>query len=185
MVALVSRSWLPARNIPGRVFTPWWGWAWPGLRDPAAVVATRIPHWPCVMQHGYTVLHGVEWSHPFGSIGGKMHKMLNAKLWESIRMPFATVGWKRLRCECCEWRRCVGRKWVLGLDLGFSLDYDRAVLGEIMFCLLIDDDLFRGGFLGFCTVQEGQEDWKKCRKRSIVDCWWIMILINSMKILFS
>lgn len=27
------------------------------------------------------------------------------------------------------------------LDLGFSLDYDRAVLGEIMFWLLIDDDL--------------------------------------------
>lgn len=51
-----------------------------------------------------------------------------------------------------------GEEVILGLDLGFSLEYDRAVLGEIMFCLLIDDDLFRGGFLGFCTVQEGQED---------------------------
>lgn len=37
----------------------------------------------------------------------------------------------------------------MGLDLGFSLEYDRAVLGEIMFCLLINDDLFRGGFWGF------------------------------------
>lgn len=30
----------------------------PLARPPAAVVATGIPHWPCVMQHGYTVLHG-------------------------------------------------------------------------------------------------------------------------------
>lgn len=42
-----------------------------------------------------------------------------------------------------------GEEVILGLDLGFSLEYDRAVLGEIMFCLLIDDDLFRGGFLDF------------------------------------
>lgn len=40
-----------------------------------------------------------------------------------------------------------GEEVILGLDLGFSLEYDRAVLGEIMFCLLIDDDLFRDGFL--------------------------------------
>lgn len=39
-----------------------------------------------------------------------------------------------------------GRKRIVGLDLGFSLGYDRAVFGEIMFCLLIDDDLIRGGF---------------------------------------
>lgn len=42
-----------------------------------------------------------------------------------------------------------GEEVILGLDLGFSLEYDRAVLGEIMFCLLIDDDLFRGWFFGF------------------------------------
>lgn len=49
------------------------------------------------MQHGYTVLHK-GWNGPTlsGSIGDKMHKILNAKLWQSIRMPFATAEWKRM-----------------------------------------------------------------------------------------